>query len=95
MVFDRFLDENSSQMLNPITRAVAVTPSDTVDLNEVTRYLYIGAAGTLKVDLHSGGKSAVITTVTFGGNIPAGFHPLRVSRVWSTGTSASSVVACY
>jgi hypothetical protein len=77
---------------DPVTRAVAVTPSDTADLAEVTRYLYIGGAGTLKVDLYDGSQAV---TVTFGGNIPTGFHPLRVGRVYSTGTSATSIVACY
>jgi hypothetical protein len=91
MVFDRFKTETYN-MDAPCGRAIAVSPSDTVDLAEVTTRLYIGTAGTLKADLYEQG---VITTVTFGGTMPVGFHQLRVSRVWSTGTSAAAIVACY
>lgn len=71
---------------SPATDGEAVTPSDTLDLSKVSRALYVGTGGTLKVTLASG------TDLTFGA-IAAGWHPLRVSRVWSTGTTASDIVA--
>lgn len=73
-------------MTSPITGAEAVTPSDTVDLSETATSLYVGTAGTLKVSFEDG------TTVTYAA-IAAGRHPLRVKRVWATGTSASNITA--
>ena len=73
-------------MTSPITGAEAVTPSDTVDLSETSTSLYVGTAGTLKVSFEDG------TTVIYAA-IAAGRHPLRVKRVWATGTSASNITA--
>lgn len=71
---------------HPASHAEAVTPSDTVDLVVVSRALWIGGAGTITVILLSG------ATVLFSG-IPAGtLLPLRVSRVKSTGTTATLIV---
>lgn len=78
---------NKSQILtSPITGAYAVTPNDATDLTEVTVNLYVGTAGTLKVTMLDG------SVVTYGA-IAAGRHPLRVKRVWATGTSASNIIA--
>jgi hypothetical protein len=71
----------------PATKAVAVTPNDSTNITP-TVALYIGAAGTLKVTCWDG------TETTFGA-VSAGVLPLRVLRVWSTGTSATSIVALY
>lgn len=71
---------------SPITGAAAVTPSDSADLAETTVSLYVGTAGTLKVTFEDD------STVTYAA-IAAGRHPLRVKRVWATGTSASNIVA--
>lgn len=80
---------NKAQTLSsPVTGAVAVTPSDSTDLAEISLNLYVGTAGTLKVTMLDG------STVTYGA-IAAGRHPLRVKRVWATDTSASNIVAEY
>lgn len=71
---------------SPATDGEAVTPSDTLDLAKVSRALYVGTGGTLKVTMASGAE------LVFGA-IAAGWHPLRVKRVWSTGTSATGIVA--
>lgn len=71
---------------SPITGAAAVTPDDATDLPETTVSLFVGTAGTLKVTFEDG------STVTYAA-ITAGRHPLRVKRVWSTGTSAANLVA--
>ena len=73
-------------MATPVHGAAAVTPNDSTDLNEITTSIYVGTAGTLKVTMVDG------SVVTYGA-IAAGRHPLRVKRVWATGTIASNIVA--
>lgn len=69
----------------PICGAFAIAPHDTNELAEVTRSIYVGAAGALKVALHDG------STVTYA-NLPVGRHPLRARRVFATGTTAASLI---
>lgn len=72
-----------------IRDALSVVPSDTVDLSKgVSRGLYIGGTGNIAVILSSG------TQITLN-SIPVGFTNLSVSRVLSTGTSATNIVALY
>lgn len=69
-------------------RAIAVTPADGSDIANVSRAIWVGGAGNLAVIL-AGDTSAV----TFTG-VPAGtMLPLRVKRVMSTNTTATSIVA--
>jgi hypothetical protein len=72
----------------PYWHAAAVTPSDGTDLTNTASALYVGTAGALKVDTAKG------ETVTFGA-VAAGLLPLRVKRVYSTGTVASNIVALW
>lgn len=67
--------------------AEPITPNDSTVFN-VTRCLYIGASGNLTVTMASGNDR------TFA-NVPVGWAPLQVTKVLSTGTSASSIVALY
>jgi hypothetical protein len=71
----------------PAYDAVAVTPSDTTDLHNV-RALYIGTTGDIAI-VTIGGAS-----VTFA-NVPVGFFPVRCTKVKSTGTTATDIVALY
>ncbi len=71
---------------SPITGAFAVTPADGTDLAEVTVNLYIGTAGAAKLTMYDG------SVVTYAA-LAAGRHPLRVKRVWATGTTATGIVA--
>lgn len=70
---------------SPITGAFAITPSDSNDLDEVTLNLYVGTAGTAKLTMFDG-------SVVQYASLAAGRHPLRVKRVWATGTSAAGLV---
>ena len=71
---------------SPCSHAEAVTPSDTVDLTITSRALFIGGAGALAV------ITALGETVTFTGVVAGTVLPLRVSRVKSTGTTATNIV---
>lgn len=70
--------------------AFAVTPNDGTDLPSVAYGLYIGTGGTLKVDTANEGQGE--TTVSFAA-VAAGVLPLKVRRVWATGTTATGIVA--
>lgn len=72
----------------PAIRAAAVTPSDSTDLTFVTRGLYVGAGGDVSVDMAETGTSIVFVGVPTGTLLP-----VRVKRVRSTGTTATSIVA--
>lgn len=69
--------------------AAAVTPSDSAFL-KATRGLWVGGAGNVNVDMAGDGE-----TVLFAG-VPAGtLLPIRVVRVRSTGTTATTITAMY
>lgn len=74
-------------MTDPIVRAEDVLPSDTTDIAVTSRAIYVGGAGDLRVTLSEG------DTVTLSA-AGAGWHPIRVNRIWATGTTATSIVSC-
>lgn len=74
----------------PAENAVAVTPHNSTDLTKATRALWIGGAGNISVEM-VGGQSAVV----FSGIAAGTWMPLRVTRVNSTSTTATSIVAVY
>jgi len=76
-------------LIQPIRAAKAVTPSDSADLAEVTRAIWVGTVGNLNVDLADGG-TIVLTAPTLGV-----IHWLRVKRVRATSTTAGAIVALY
>lgn len=80
------------------SRASLVTPSDTINIPSVSSedgkgnngcLLYVGTGGDLKV-LTIGGDE-----VTFVGFPNGGFLPVNVIRVFSTGTTASDILALW
>lgn len=74
-------------LASPCSRAEVVTPNDSTDLTYVCRALFIGGAGNLCV-ITSGGD-----TVLFTGVVAGTILPLRASRVKSTTTTATNIVA--
>lgn len=75
----------------PAVHAAAVSPSDTDDLSPVTRALYIGTPGDGTLTVIMSGD----TEPTEFAGVPAGILPLSVSRVLTTGTGASDIVALW
>lgn len=69
-------------------KAADVSVSDSVDI-PVTRGLYVGGAGNVKVDMAMGG------TVTFNAVAAGTFMPVQVTRVYNTGTTATLMIALY
>lgn len=70
--------------------AAAVTPSDSTVFSGPTRGLYVGGFGNVRVDMVNGG-----TGITFVAVQPGSLLPIQVTRVYSTGTTATSIVALF
>lgn len=84
---DQFPYGKYDELATPARRAFAITPSNSADLTEVTRSLYIGAGGDLAVILD--GDTVAVTFVA----VPTGtVLPIRAKLVKSTGTTAASIV---
>jgi hypothetical protein len=64
----------------------AITPSDTVDLPENVRAIYVGGAGNITVqDLR--GNTRLYQAVSIGT-----WQPISAKRVMSTGTTATALL---
>lgn len=84
---DKYKNYTAGLTSAPI-RAAAVVPNDSTDLPDITRGIVIGGAGDLTVTMLGG------DTVTF--TLVAGVtHPMRLSRIHSTGTTATNIVAVW
>lgn len=70
-------------------KGVAVTKSDSTVL-ETTRALYIGGAGDVAVVFADGGSA-----VTLAGALAGSILPVQVTKVMSTSTTATNIVALY
>lgn len=75
---------------HPAENAAAVTPHDSNDLANASRGLYVGVSGDVKVDMVGTGTAVVFTALAAGV-----VHPFRVTRVYSTDTTATNIVAVY
>lgn len=71
----------------PFRNAVNVIPSDTQELEEVSRAIYIATQGDLSVVMMDG------ATVVLGDLAPGALHPIRVRRVNVSGTTATGILA--
>lgn len=69
--------------------AVAIAPNDSTDLARVSRYIYVGGAGDVKVDM---GRSGTVTLKA----VPVGtmLH-MAAKRVYNTGTTATFLIEFY
>jgi hypothetical protein len=80
---------SGDDLLAPASDGAAVSLSDTVDLPVASKRLWVGGAGNVTLITVKG------TALTYTA-VPAGTYLLvRASRVKSTGTSASNIVAEY
>lgn len=82
-------ERSRSGLESPSEGGFSITPNDSTDLSISTRGLYVGVTGDVKVDFVNG------TSVTFVGLAAGVIHPIRARRVYSTGTTATSLVGVY
>lgn len=87
---DTFRTHTGKSMIGSGEHAFAITPSNDADLPYVTRGLYVGVGGDVTVDMHGGE-----TNVAFVGMVAGMLYQLRVKKVYSTGTTAGSIVGVY
>jgi hypothetical protein len=74
----------STNILASATGAMAITPSDSVDLAQPVRAITIAEEGTLSF---TGLNGHTYTT----GTLPAGTYPVIAKRVRATGTTATGI----
>ena len=72
---------------SPAVKCSEITPSDTVDLIDATRGLFVGTAGDIKCIFANDDDADVVTMP----NVPVGFHPMSVRRIFATGTTAADL----
>ncbi len=79
----------SAKGSDPAFSAAAITASDSTDLANPVRAIYVGGAGSVVVTMVAGND------VTFSG-LPAGMIlPIRAKRVKATGTTATGLVGLW
>ena len=81
------VSDKAPSLTSPARNVAAVTPSDSEDLANVAKAIEVHVAGDIKVTTIGG---VTITKPFF-----VGYHPLVVTRIWSTGTTASGIYALY
>ncbi|MEM9969497.1 MAG: hypothetical protein AAF762_00140 [Pseudomonadota bacterium] len=79
-------DGHAVGLTSPAQRAEAITPDNGSDLTTVTRALFVGQSGNVRVRTAEGD---VITFANMQGGV---FYPIRVAQVFATGTTASDLV---
>lgn len=81
---DPFANRQSS-ITAPALGVVSITPDDSTDLTTFVRGLCVSSAGTVHVTAIDGSEASIF--------IAAGApFPVRVRRVWATGTDAAGIV---
>jgi hypothetical protein len=80
---------HSRSLTAPPENGAAITASDTASLGFITRAIYVGGAGSLRVEMMGG------EDVTFQGLTAGTMLPIRVQRVFATGTTAIALVALW
>ncbi len=76
-------------LTSPPEEAAAIAPDDGQDLACPTRAVYVGGDGDLRVRMLGGAE------VTFAAVSGGSLLPLRVVRVFATGTNARNLVALW
>ena len=73
------------------SKAVAVTPSDSTDLDPYPKALYVGVTGDVVVLPAENADGATVTIKAH----PVGYIPGRIRRVYATNTTATNILALY
>jgi hypothetical protein len=88
MTLDTFRSFGRS-LITPPEDAAAIEPSDSEALPHVTRALYVGGGGSVRLRVLGGGE------VTLAGLAAGSLVPIRVVQVFATGTTATALVGLW
>lgn len=77
-------DSHATSITAPPSNAAPVSPSDTVDLPFVSRAIYVGTPGDVRV-MTQGGQDLTYKALS-------GTKILRVERIYATGTTAADII---
>lgn len=83
------MEGNTFSRIEPADGAVAITPDDNLNLEHTTRGIYVGSTGDLRV------LTIDEYDVTFVALVAGIIHPIRVLRVFATGTTADDIVGVW
>jgi hypothetical protein len=78
----------SSSLDSPASNVTEITPSDTEDLATASRALNVAAEGLVRVTTVGGDTASILIAA----GVP---FPIRCTRVWATGTTATGIVSLY
>lgn len=69
--------------------AVAITPNDTAVIGPFSAFMFVGAVGATGLKVRTiGGQD-----IAFGATIAANtIYPIKIDRVYATGTSAAGII---
>ena len=81
--------QHSLGLESPVSNAVVVTPDNDNDLSFVTRGIMVSVSGDVAVTTKAGND---VTLPALAAGI---IHPFRVSRIKSTGTTATGILAVW
>ena len=70
---------------SPAVRLAQLTPNDAADLTLTTRAIAVGSEGYVQVTTVMGDTGRVFV-------VPGAPFPVRATRIWATGTTATDIV---
>jgi hypothetical protein len=82
--------DQTTGLSDPPANAVAVTPNDGANLSEVSRFLMVGVGGNITVNMYGSGTNVLLPALAAGT-----IYPIRVSKIYATGTTATGIVSLY
>lgn len=81
-----FFEHHVPGLESPASRLATVTPDDAADLAVTARAIAVGTEGFVRLTTVAGDTGRIYV-------VPGAPFPVRASRVWATGTTATEIVA--
>ena len=85
MMIDKYRT-HSAGLESPARHIELITPSDTADLECASRAVSVAGAGDLRVTMIDGSEGTLFLAAGIA-------FPIRVTRIWDAGTTATGIVA--
>ena len=79
-------DSHAMSLESPATILAEITPDDTTDIAQPSRAINVAQSGTVRMTTTGGSIATLYVAAGIG-------FPVRATRIWATGTSASGIVA--